>query len=142
MAESKGRFFHYEGLFLIGAAQATNLGEVIQHLDHVLERSNAQVIAMAKWDERRLAYEINKQKRGLYILVYFGCDPVSMDQLVRDCNLSDTIARSLFVRADHLTKDEMEAMNRRQELLDEARLREDPQAQREQAAQPVEAAAE
>jgi len=26
---------------------------------------------MRKWDERRLAYEIKKQKRGLYILCYF-----------------------------------------------------------------------
>lgn len=140
MSESKGRFFYYEGLFLIGAAQATNLAEVIQHIDHILGRANAEVLAMGKWDERRLAYEINKQKRGLYILTYFGCDPAAMDQLVRDSNLSDIIARSLFVRADHLSKDEMQAMNRRQELLDEARLRESAPAN--PAPEPVPAAAE
>jgi small subunit ribosomal protein S6 len=139
MSQSKGRFQYYEGLFLIGAAQATNLAEVVQHIDHILERANAEVLAMGKWDERRLAYEINKQKRGLYILTYFGCDPVSMDQLIRDSNLSDIIARSLFVRADHLTKEEMQAMNRRQELLDEARLRVDSQAS---AAEPVASGAE
>jgi small subunit ribosomal protein S6 len=78
---------------------------------------------MRKWDERRLAYEIDKQKRGVFILTYFKAPTSSISGLERDCNLSETILRLLVTRADHLTEEEIAANDARQALDDEAKLR-------------------
>lgn len=117
------RSYHYEAMFLIGQATAADLGSVITHIDELLARAGAKLIAMAKWDERRLAFEIDKQKRGLYLIAYFEAPAAKMAQFDRDCQLSETIMRVLTTRADHLTLEEMQAVDAREALLSEAKLR-------------------
>lgn len=117
------RVVNYEGMFLISQAEAVKLGDVVAHIRHTLERYGASIIAMRKWDERRLAYEIQKQKRGIYILCYFSCDTKHMGEIERAFNLSENVMRHLVIRADHLTTDEMKAADAQKELEAEARLR-------------------
>lgn len=136
----ENRTYTYEAMFLIGQAAAADLSGVIQHINEILQRGHAQVIAMRKWDERRLAYEIKKQKRGLYILTYFTAPAGSLSHIERDCNLSERILRVLILRADHLTEDEMRASDAREALETEAKLRA-TQAKEREAAEPVGAAA-
>jgi small subunit ribosomal protein S6 len=61
----------YEGLFLFPQAQAGSLQGAVDHLKDILSRAQAEVIGLRKWDERRLAFEIKGNKRGVYFLVYF-----------------------------------------------------------------------
>ena len=122
-SKKSSRVYTYEGMFLIGQSQTGDLGAIIQHIDEIMQRGHATVIAMKKWDERRLAYEIKGQKRGLYILVYFKAPGDSLAHIERDCNLSEKILRAMVIRADHLTEDEMKAHEGRAELMAEAKLR-------------------
>jgi len=123
MSESKGKRHNYEGMFLVSQASASDLNAITEHIRGVLDRAGAQIIAFKKWDERRLAYEIQKQKRGVFFLSYFSCDPANLAGLERDCNLSEEIMRFMFVRADHLTEEEMRAADGQEELATEAALR-------------------
>lgn len=113
----------YEVMFLIGQGTASRLSEVLDHIQNLFERSSLEVISMQKWDERRLAFEIDKQKRGVYLLAYVNGDPQKIAGFERDCNLSEDILRTLILRADHLTEDEAKAFDRREDLLTEAKLR-------------------
>lgn len=113
----------YEAMFLISQGEAADLGGVVDHIIDILTRHSAELIAMKKWDERRLAYEIDKQRRGIYLLVYFYSDGEHLTHIERDCNLSERILRQLILRADHLTEDQMRAADARQELAVEAKLR-------------------
>lgn len=121
MAEK--RVFAYEAMFLVGQAAAADLAGVVTHINEILGRAHAEIVAMRKWDERRLAFEIKKQKRGLYILCYFRCDARAIAGIERDCNLSEKILRVLLLRCDHLTADEMTAADGRTDLETEAKLR-------------------
>ena len=121
----------YEGMFLISQSEAVDLNGVVSHIEEILERAHARLVAMKKWDERRLAYEINKQKRGVYLLVYFTAPGASIAQIERDCNLSERLLRVLITRADHLTEEEMLAADAREELKVEARLRAERAAERD-----------
>ncbi|HEX2839166.1 MAG TPA: 30S ribosomal protein S6 [Phycisphaerales bacterium] len=117
------RIYQYEAMFLIGQSQTGDLAAIIQHIEEIMQRGHATVISMKKWDERRLAYEIKGQKRGLYILVYFKAPGESLSHIERDCNLSEKILRVMILRADHLTDDEVKAQDGRAELMAEAKLR-------------------
>lgn len=136
MAQSKGRRFNYEAMFLASPAEAADLGGLVNHLKEVIARGDAELISLKKWDERRLAYEIKKNKRGVYFLAYFSCDPVNIEVIERACNLSERILRVLFTRADHLTLDEMKAADGQADLAAEAELR---RAEPEEATEPAEA---
>jgi small subunit ribosomal protein S6 len=125
MPESKGRRYNYEGFFLVSQAAAADLSACVEHLTETIGRGQGELIALRKWDERRLAYEINNHKRGVYFLAYFNADPAFMTDVERLSNLSETIERFIFTRADHLSMDEMQAHNQIAQLNDEAKLRKD-----------------
>lgn len=136
------RIGQYEVMFLISQAVAADFAGAIDHINHILNRAKAEVLALCKWDERRLAYEIDKQRRGVYILAYIKAPASSINSLVRDCNLSEKILRVLALSAEHLTEEEMRAKDGRDQLAIEARLRAERAAQEaENAAQLVPAGA-
>lgn len=114
---------YYEGMFLFPQAMAARLQEAIEHTNDLLNRSGTELIAMQKWGERPLAYPIKSHRRGIFLLTYFKCDRSKLVQLERDCNLSESLLRALITRADHLTIEEMEAVDQREDLYVEAKLR-------------------
>ncbi len=125
------RTYAYEAMFIISQAVAADLAGALEHINELLARANAEVLAIKKWDERRLAFEIKGQKRGMYILTYFKAPGPRIQHLERDCTLSEKILRFMILRADHITEDEMRAADGREQLHVEAKLRAE-QAVREQ----------
>jgi ribosomal protein S6 len=59
----------------------------------------------------------------VYFLTYFKCDAQKLASIERDARLSEKLLRSMITRADHLTADQMAAMEGRQQLADEIALR-------------------
>lgn len=113
----------YEGLILLSQpALAADFGGTIQFLREVFERAEAEVIAMRKWDERRLSYAIKGQKRGTFILTYFRVRGSQIPNIERDFNLSEQVLRSLILRADHLGETELELASKDADLTLETNL--------------------
>ncbi len=100
----------YEAMFLVDSAEATaKWSETITAVNTVMERAEAEVISLRKWDERRLIFEIAKCKRGTYILCYFKSDPSAISGIERDVQLSESLLRVLILRADQITEESMQA---------------------------------
>ncbi len=88
----------YESMFLVSTAEANrDWDDLISHVHGILERHGGKVLHTVKWDERRLAYEVEKQSRGVYILVHFQAPGSAIQLMQRDCQLSRRIMRVLFV---------------------------------------------
>jgi small subunit ribosomal protein S6 len=99
----------YEGLFLVDSAEAVADAQGIkEHIEKVFERNDAEIVSIRKWDERPLAYEIMGKNRGTYFLVYFNSLSDKITSIERDAQLSERIMRILILRADHVTKEDME----------------------------------
>lgn len=113
----------YEGLFLFPQSAASDLRAAADHVHSILGRAEAEVVAFSKWDERRLAYEIDGNKRGLYFLTYFRADPERLAGIERDTNLSEQLLRSMVTRADYVPAEVIESSDARQKLEDEIKLR-------------------
>ena len=117
------RTYQYEGLFLFPQAAVADLQGAHDHIVEILNRAGAEIVSMKKWDERRLAYEIRGNKRGVYFLVYFKAKGAKLQQIERDCNLSERLLRAMITRADQVTNEMMEAAEGRAQLADEIKLR-------------------
>ncbi len=121
--ETKARTGTYEAMFLAHQGAAAAFGDLLEHINELFTRADATVIAMQKWDERRLAFEIDKQKRGVYILAYFTAPTDMLAHLERDVVISEKILRVLITSADHLTEEEIAACDDRKGLEVEAKMR-------------------
>lgn len=101
----------YEALFLLNASYATGSWEAARgEVEHILHRANAEILLLKKWDERKLAYEILGNKRGVYILAFFKCEGPKVAGIERDVQLSENILRVLVLKADHLALKDIENM--------------------------------
>ncbi|HOT73094.1 MAG TPA: 30S ribosomal protein S6 [Anaerohalosphaeraceae bacterium] len=99
----------YEGLFLVDSAWAASEWEtVLGTIRKFLERAGADIESIKKWDDRRLAYEVEGKSRGTYILAYFYCEPSRVHGIERDVNLSEKVLRALILRADHLGREDID----------------------------------
>ena len=88
----------YEGLFLLNSVEAKRDWDgAAEHVRSILAKHGAETGTNYRWDERKLAYEVKRQKRGTYYLVYFTCPSEAITAIRRDCQLSETILRHLIV---------------------------------------------
>jgi small subunit ribosomal protein S6 len=99
----------YEAMFLLGPSGAEP-EKAIGIVKAMIEKHGGQIQVVKKWDERKLAYEIGKQKRGTYIIAFFKSDGTNVTALERDVKLSEEVLRVLITRADHLNETEMAAV--------------------------------
>jgi small subunit ribosomal protein S6 len=97
----------YEGMFLLPAGASAEMEKSLATVRGMIERHQGQILVLKKWDERKLAYELRGQKRGLYILAYFTAPGSAVTAIERDVNLSEDVLRVLITRSDHLNKEEM-----------------------------------
>jgi small subunit ribosomal protein S6 len=100
----------YEAMFLLPPGAATEQEKSTQLVRGIVERHGGKITVIKKWDERKLAYEMNGQKRGLYIIVYFTAPGAAVTAIERDVNLSEEVIRVLVTHADHLNESEMNAV--------------------------------
>jgi small subunit ribosomal protein S6 len=66
----------------------------------LVEKHGGEVIVSRLWEERKLAYPINGQKKGTYWLTYFHLDSGKVNGLNRDCELNENFLRQLFLCPD------------------------------------------
>src|SRR4051812_9655673 len=100
----------YEAMFLFPAGASAELEKSQQMVRSIIERHDGKIIVLKKWDERKLAYEMGTQKRGLYIIAYFTAPGNAVTAIERDVNLSEDVLRVLVTHADHLNETEMNAV--------------------------------
>ena len=130
----------YEGMFLVPPGPDFQAASEPVHT--VLARSDAEVLTIKAWDERRLAYDISDQRRGLYILTYFKADPSRIGELEHDCQLAEGILRVLIIRKDRLSDEQINAETPADGRAAAALAEETPgEAPAERPAEPVEGAA-
>jgi len=88
-------------MFLLDTTKvAGDVPEAAKQLHSILERNQAEILASRPWDERKLAYSVKGQKKGLYYLTYFRADGKSVVNIERDCALNEMILRNLILRVD------------------------------------------
>jgi small subunit ribosomal protein S6 len=98
----------YEGMFLLDAGVANDWEAIGAEIRRIMRRAEAELLSCRKWDERRLAYPIRGRKRGCYVLTYFRADPTRIVGLERDTQLSELVLRSLVLKAEDVSEEEIQ----------------------------------
>jgi len=89
----------YEAMFIVDSAKAKEDYDKAEKacLD-CITRHGGTIVKSIKWDDRRLAYEIEGIKRGTYILVHFEAEGEALGRIERQAMLSETVVRALILR--------------------------------------------
>jgi len=90
----------YETIFIIDPTldEETTKATVERFTSLITE--NATIGAIDEWGKRRLAYEIDDQHEGYYVVVNFESTPEFPAELDRIYNITEGIMRSIIVCKD------------------------------------------
>ena len=123
----------YESLFIVDVTVGEEATEATVNKFLSLIEANAEVVDVAKWGKRRLAYPINDMPDGYYVVVTFKSAPEFPSELDRLFNIDEAIMRSMILKLDYDAAEKKAAKEVAAEAVETA-----PAA--EEAAETVEAA--
>jgi len=91
---------HYETMFVVHPEKGTRIKELIDRFKKVVEGQNGSVSHVDEWGLRDLAYRIEKQSKGFYVLLQYQSPARAVEELERNLRLTDDILRYLTVRVE------------------------------------------
>ena len=77
-----------------------DLTATIDAVKSLVERSGGEVAEVKPWGSRRLAYPIQEQWEGQYVLMRLGLEPQGVAELERGLGLNEQVIRHLVVREE------------------------------------------
>lgn len=96
----------YEGMFILEQGRySRDPAALTQQVADLIGQLGGTVLAARLWDERKLAYPIKGQKKGVYWLTYFTMPGENVTPLERQCLLAEGILRNLILRVDERIAD-------------------------------------
>lgn len=91
----------YEAMFIFDSNRfARDPGGVSGAVAALVQKLGGEVLAARLWEERRLAYPINGQRKGTYWLSYLRLESRQLAEFNRECRLNESILRSLVLKVD------------------------------------------
>ncbi len=91
----------YETIFIVKSDLAEEaLAERVAWATDILTSNGAQIVNVEEWGKKRLAYQVKKQRYGLYVLLHYEAEPKVVIELERNFKLSEDVLKHLTVRLE------------------------------------------
>lgn len=122
---------HYELLFVVKATlTAEEIAAQIATVKASIEKDGGEIVTTSDIGMRKLAYEVNKNNRGYYTVLYFKSDASSIIEIERLLRLNENILKFMTVKYEK--KKEVtawESLVKRNESLTQAKAAPAPVAE-------------
>ena len=76
------------------------VAEVNTRIKGVIEGMGGKVIKVDNWGKRRLAYEVAKERKGIYLYWLYLAQPGVVEEAERNLRMLDNVIRYLTVKVD------------------------------------------
>jgi small subunit ribosomal protein S6 len=76
------------------------VAEVNTRIRGVIEGMGGKVIKVDNWGKRRLAYEVAKERKGIYLYWLYLAQPGVVEETERNLRMLDSVIRYLTVKVD------------------------------------------
>jgi small subunit ribosomal protein S6 len=73
---------------------------LVDRFSNVLADNGAEIANVKEWGKRRLAYEINDFRDGIYMLVSVNSDAAAVQEFDRLAKISEDIIRHIVVKEE------------------------------------------
>lgn len=76
------------------------VAEVNTRIKGIIENMGGKVIKVDNWGKRRLAYEVAKERKGIYLYWLYLAQPGVVEETERNLRMLDNVIRYLTVQVD------------------------------------------
>lgn len=90
----------YESVLVVSVKNGDEAAQAVVEKFQKMIEENATLDAVDVWGKRRLAYLINKEAEGFYVLFNFTCGADFPAELDRVYKITDGVLRSLIIKKE------------------------------------------
>ncbi len=94
MAKIKGS---YESMIVFSVKNGEEAAQALVAKFKEMIEANAELTAVDEWGKRKLAYDINYESEGYYVVFNFDAKPDFPAELTRVLNITDGVLRSIVI---------------------------------------------
>ena len=92
---------YYEAVYIVHPAlQEGRLHDIVDKFHNKLKEFKGKVLYINNWGKKKLAYPIDKQKYGTYVLCQYSLDGKSIKNISQELELNPNILRYLITKID------------------------------------------
>jgi small subunit ribosomal protein S6 len=89
----------YEAIVILNAAVSDEEAEAATtKVKDLIAGQGGEVLKVDVWGRKKLAYEIKKQKKGFYVLLYYKAPPATIKKMEDFCKVSDAVLKYMIIK--------------------------------------------
>lgn len=101
LAYAPGTLREYETIYILRPETVSDkVAEVNTRVRGIIETGGGKVINLDNWGKRRLAYEVKKELKGIYLYWLYLGSPEIVAEFERNLRMLDPVIRYMTVRRD------------------------------------------
>jgi len=100
----------YESIFIVRPSLSDDdTTQLIEKMKGVLEKAGATLLKLENWGKKKLAYKIERERRGTFVYLLFQAAGHAVGELERSYRLEDAVLKFLTVRLERPPADKSAA---------------------------------
>ena len=101
LRDAPGTAREYETTYVLRPGTANEgVAEVNTRVKGIIEGLGGRIMKVDNWGKRRLAYEVSKERKGIYLYWLYLGNPGVVEEIERNLRMLDGVLRYLTVKVD------------------------------------------
>jgi small subunit ribosomal protein S6 len=101
LRDAPGTAREYETTYILRPNTANDgVAEVNTRVKGIIEGLGGKIVKVDNWGKRRLAYEVSKERKGIYLYWLYLANPGVVEEIERNLRMLDVVIRYLTVKVD------------------------------------------
>ncbi|HIE65893.1 MAG: 30S ribosomal protein S6 [Nitrospira sp.] len=89
----------YETIYIVKPTLSEEeITKITDKIKALIEKDGGEIVGADSFGKKRLAYEVRKEKRGIYLILHFRATPAILLELEQSYRLSETIIKYLTIK--------------------------------------------
>ena len=101
LRDAPGTAREYETTYILRPNTPNDgVAEVNTRVRGIIEQMGGKILKVDNWGKRRLAYEVEKERKGIYLYWLYLAKPGVVEEIERNLRMLDGVIRYLTVKVD------------------------------------------
>ena len=91
----------YESIFIMRPSLSEEeIATILEKVKTIIEEQGGEVVSSSNWGKKKLAYEVQKERKGIYVVLHFKGKGASIAELERFYRFSESIIKYMTINID------------------------------------------